>query len=194
MPSGTFADHPGWIPTPVFWSSALHARPPDVEWYTYLTHSELLGKKNWFNIGFHKRTLFRGNITLPNKTSIHSSVLKRTRQLLQMPSFSKCQPETQSTLKSFTRAMHHLFRGQTTSSRTWTPSAHSLSLEVASDHHQEQLHCRSLTLTPCQSLWRGRRGHDVRAFGRRMRAELPLQTIKHSITLTFSSMHCAKLW
>jgi hypothetical protein len=151
-------------------------------------------EKNWFNIGFHKRTLFRGNITLPNKTSIHSSVLKRTRQLLQMPSFSKCQPETQSTLKSFTRAMHHLFRGQTTSSRTWTPSAHSLSLEVASDHHQEQLHCRSLTLTPCQSLWRGRRGHDVRAFGRRMRAELPLQTIKHSITLTFSSMHCAKLW
>jgi len=45
MPSGTFAGHPGWIPTPVFWSSALHARPPDVEWYTYLTHSELLGKK-----------------------------------------------------------------------------------------------------------------------------------------------------
>jgi hypothetical protein len=34
----------------------------------------------------------------------------------------------------------------------------------------------------------------VWAFGRRMQAELPLQTIKHSITLTFSSMHCAKLW
>ena len=80
-------------------------------------------------------------------------------------------------LKSFTRAMHRIFRGQRTSSRTWTPSARSLSLEVASGQRQEQLHCWSLTLTPCQSLWRGRRGHDVRAFGRRMREELPLQTI-----------------
>lgn len=65
--------------------------------------------------------------------------------------------------------------GKRTSSRTWTSSDHPLSLEVASGHDQEQLHCRSLTLSPCQSLGRGRRGHAVRAFERSMREELPLQ-------------------
>jgi len=45
MPLGTFAGHPGWIPTPVFWSWAVHVKSPDVEWYTYLTHSELLEEK-----------------------------------------------------------------------------------------------------------------------------------------------------